>query len=83
MSFRSSQPKFRPGHIVESAWQIYLDYGGTKEAEIVGQGSEGVIFKEGGRATKIFHEWITLEENLAFLEVLVGRNEKIECLPIE
>ena len=44
MSFRSSQPKFRPGHIVESAWQIYLDYGGTKEAEIVGQGSEGVIF---------------------------------------
>lgn len=81
MSFRSSQPKFRPGHIVESAWQIYLDYGGTKEAEIVGQGSEGVIFKEGGRATKIFHEWITLEENLALLEVLVERNEKVECLP--
>jgi len=82
VKFRSLQPKFRPGHRVEGAWQYYLDFGGSETALVGGHGSEGVVFKEGSRATKVFHEGVSLtEENMAILTELSTEKKQIKCLP--
>ena len=82
VKFRSKQPKFRPGHRIESAWKIFLQYGGTENATVVGQGSEGVVFKERGRATKILHEGLSLDkESREILEGLTVEEARLISLP--
>ena len=82
VKFRSKQPKFIPGHRIGSAWKVFLQYGGTENATVVGQGSEGVVFKEGGRAIKILHEGLSLDkESLDILDGLTFEGARLISLP--
>jgi 2-polyprenyl-3-methyl-5-hydroxy-6-metoxy-1,4-benzoquinol methylase len=88
--FRSRQPKVRPNLQIQQAWDIYLNSGGSTNAIIAGHGSEGVVFRENGLATKILHDDIAeteeehpnLKDNLAIMKGFSGlpKNYSIQKL---
>ena len=79
-SFRSAQPKIRPQHKIADAIVALGDYGDYAGAEVMGHGSEGVVFRKDGVAIKVHHEGQKLERG--FIEIISKLGEQgVDCLP--
>ena len=78
--FHSAQPKIRLRYRLVEAIEVLKGYGDFVDAELHGDGSEGVVFRKGEKAIKIHHNGLLLEEeNIALISGLTGQS--IDCLP--
>lgn len=78
--FRSAQPKIRPRYKITEALETLKDFGGFGGSEIRGDGSEGVIFKNGDLAIKVHHEGVSLNDDNIKLITKLSANS-VACLP--
>ncbi len=78
--FRSAQPKIRPNHRIESAVAKLDKLSGFRDSEIVGHGSEGVVFRKGGVAIKVYHDGISPYREISDL-ISRYSESSISCIP--
>ena len=78
--FRSAQPKIRPHCQIESAIAKLDQLAKFRDSEVVGHGSEGVVFRKGEIAIKVYHDGISLDQENADLISDLGQ-ASTSCMP--
>ena len=78
--FRSAQPKIRPRYQIGSAIAKLDQIADFRDSEVVGHGSEGVVFRKGDIAIKVYHDDITLDQENADLITDLGHSSML-CIP--
>ena len=78
--FRSAQPKIRPHWQIESAIAKLDQHAKFRDYEVIGHGSEGVVFRKGEIAIKVYHDGISLDQENADLISELGQ-ASISCIP--
>ena len=78
--FRSAQPKIRPRYKIESAIVKLNQNPDFQDSEVMGHGSEGVVFRKGDIAIKVYHDDLSLDQENAGLIADLG-SSSVSCIP--
>jgi len=78
--FHSSQPKIRPRYRISEAVENLRIFGDYTDCEMRGDGSEGVVFKNGDMAIKVHHKGLSLNEDNINLITNISK-KSLTCLP--